>query len=68
MEKAATDIYTFARLREDGFTCVDMTEALYAPVFERECGILRAVIGKQPQKPAEDESRAPYCRISAYLV
>ena len=30
MEKVATDIYTFSRLREDGFTCVDKTEALYA--------------------------------------
>ena len=30
MEKIATDIYTFARLREDGFTYVDKTDALYA--------------------------------------
>jgi len=30
MEKVATDIYTFARLREDGFTYVDKTDALYA--------------------------------------
>ena len=30
MEKAATDIYTFARLRDDGFTYVDKTDALYA--------------------------------------
>ena len=30
MERAATDIYTFARLREDGFTYVDKTDALYA--------------------------------------
>ena len=30
MEKVATDIYTFSRLREDGFTYVDKTEALYA--------------------------------------
>ena len=28
MEKVATDIYTFSRLREDGFTYVDKTEAL----------------------------------------
>ena len=30
MEKIATDIYTFSRLREDGFTYVDKTDALYA--------------------------------------
>ena len=30
MEKVATDIYTFSRLREDGFTYVDKTDALYA--------------------------------------
>ena len=30
MERIATDIYTFARLREDGFTYVDKTDALYA--------------------------------------
>ena len=30
MEKVATDIYTFVRLREDGFTYVDKTAALYA--------------------------------------
>ena len=30
MEKVATDIYTFSRLREEGFTYVDKTEALYA--------------------------------------
>lgn len=30
MERVATDIYTFARLREDGFTYVDKTDALYA--------------------------------------
>jgi len=30
MEKIATDIYTFGRLREDGFTYVDKTDALYA--------------------------------------
>ena len=29
MEKVATDIYTFARLREDGFTYVDKTGILY---------------------------------------
>ena len=29
MERVATDIYTFARLREDGFTYVDKTDALY---------------------------------------
>ena len=28
MEKVATDIYTFSRLREDGFTYVDKTDAL----------------------------------------
>ena len=30
MEKIATDIYTFPRLREDGFVYVDKTDALYA--------------------------------------
>ena len=30
MEKVATDIYTFSRLREEGFTYVDKTDALYA--------------------------------------
>ena len=30
MEKIATDIFTFARLREEGFTDVDKTDALYA--------------------------------------
>ena len=30
MEKIATDIYTFSRLREGGFTYVDKTDALYA--------------------------------------
>ena len=30
MEKIATDIYTFSELRNDGFTYVDKTEALYA--------------------------------------
>ena len=30
MEKIATDIYTFSRLREEGFTYVDKTEELYA--------------------------------------
>ncbi len=30
MEKVATDIYTFSRLREDGFTYVDKTDELYA--------------------------------------
>ena len=30
MEKVATDIYTFSRLREEGFTYVDKTEELYA--------------------------------------
>ncbi len=30
MEKIATDIYTFSRLREDGFTYVDKTDILYA--------------------------------------
>ena len=30
MERVATDIYTFARLREDGFIYVDKTDALYA--------------------------------------
>ena len=30
MEKIATDIFTFARLREEGFTYVDKTDALYA--------------------------------------
>ena len=30
MEKVATDIYTFSRLREDGFTYVDKTDVLYA--------------------------------------
>ena len=29
MEKVATDIYTFSRLREEGFTYVDKTDALY---------------------------------------
>ncbi len=29
MEKVATDIYTFSRLREDGFTYVDKTDILY---------------------------------------
>ena len=32
MEKIATDIYTFSRLREEGFTYVDKTEELYAMV------------------------------------
>ena len=30
MEKVATDIYTFERLREEGFTYVDKTDSLYA--------------------------------------
>ena len=30
MEKVATDIYTFSRLREEGFVYVDKTDALYA--------------------------------------
>ena len=30
MERVATDIYTFSRLREEGFTYVDKTDALYA--------------------------------------
>ena len=30
MEKVATDIYTFAKLRKNGFTYVDKTDALYA--------------------------------------
>ena len=30
MEKVATDIYTFSRLREDGFTYVDKTRELYS--------------------------------------
>ena len=30
VERVATDIYTFSRLREDGFTYVDKTDALYA--------------------------------------
>ena len=30
MEKIATDIYSFARMREEGFTYVDKTEELYA--------------------------------------
>ena len=30
MEKVATDIYSFARIREEGFTYVDKTEELYA--------------------------------------
>ena len=30
MEKIATDIYTFSRLRETGFVYVDKTDALYA--------------------------------------
>ena len=30
MERVATDIFTFARLREEGFTYVDKTDALYA--------------------------------------
>ena len=30
MEKVATDIYTFSRLREDGFAYVDKTDMLYA--------------------------------------
>ena len=30
MEKVATDIYTFSRLREYGFTYVDKTDALSA--------------------------------------
>ena len=32
MEKISTDIYTFAELRNEGFTYVDKTEALYAMV------------------------------------
>ena len=32
MEKVATDIYSFARLREEGFTYVDKTDELYAMV------------------------------------
>ena len=30
MEKIATDIYTFEKLRKNGFTYVDKTDALYA--------------------------------------
>lgn len=30
MEKIATDIYTFAELRNEGFSYVDKTDALYA--------------------------------------
>ena len=30
MEKVATDIYTFAELRKEGFTYVDKTDTLYA--------------------------------------
>ncbi len=30
MEKVATDIYTFEKLRKNGFTYVDKTDALYA--------------------------------------
>ena len=30
MEKVATDIYTFSRLRKEGFSYVDKTDALYA--------------------------------------
>lgn len=30
MERVATDIYSFARLRESGFTYVDKTDALFA--------------------------------------
>ena len=30
MEKVATDIYTFKKLRENGFTYVDKTDALYS--------------------------------------
>lgn len=30
MEKVATDIYTFSKLRNNGFTYVDKTAALYA--------------------------------------
>ena len=30
MEKVATDIYTFAELRREGFTYVDKTDVLYA--------------------------------------
>ena len=29
MEKVATDIYTFQKLRDGGFTYVDKTDALY---------------------------------------
>ena len=32
MEKVATYIYSFARMREEGFTYVDKTEELYAMV------------------------------------
>ncbi|MBO4708845.1 MAG: AAA family ATPase, partial [Kiritimatiellae bacterium] len=32
MEKISTDIYTFAELRNGGFTYVDKTDALYAMV------------------------------------
>ena len=37
MEKVATDIYSFDRLREDGFTYVDKTRELYA-MASGECG------------------------------
>ena len=30
MEKVATDIYTFSQLRNEGFTYVDKTDALFA--------------------------------------
>ena len=30
MEKVATDIYTFEKLRKNGFTYVDKTDVLYA--------------------------------------
>jgi hypothetical protein len=39
MEKVATDIYTFAELRNKGFTYVDKTDALYA--------MASGVVGKQ---------------------
>ena len=45
MEKVATDIYTFSRLREEGFTYVDKTDALYA-MASGEVGKLFFIFGK----------------------
>ena len=42
MEKVATDIYTFAELRNNGFTYVDKTDILYS-MASGEVGKLKGV-------------------------